>query len=90
MGNVIKKDQIKSVPITNREKILEIFPDADFEIFCPLGLIPCYKSPEDCDLEDCDLEDCEDCTSNFISAPYEPPQRMWSTAVNNTVDYKQN
>lgn len=78
--SVIKAKNLK--PITNGEKILEIFPDADFEEFCPLGLVPSYTSPADCD-----LYDCEDCTTEFLSQPYQQPHREYSTKENTTVDY---
>lgn len=88
MGNVIKKKDTQ--PITNREKIQNDLPylskrlelildtESEIELFCTAQ--QCFFPALPCD----------ECDKNFLNKPYEPPHRMWSTAVNNTVDYKQN
>lgn len=49
---------------TNREKILEIFPNANFN-----GMCPAFLNGED--LSCCDISDCERCEREFLDAMWE-------------------
>jgi ferredoxin len=81
MMPVIKKDQIK--PITNREKLLEIFPNADVDNIFACDLDKTLFAPP------CGQKKCTECNVELLNQPYQPPHRLYSAAVNPTVDYNE-
>jgi hypothetical protein len=76
---VIKKDQIK--PITNGEKLIEIFPNLSLDMLhpCDLGINISDK--------ECSSITCDECKKKYMDMPYNPQPREHSTAENTTVDY---